>query len=82
MFIELVILLLCIFNLAASIIGYICLRDSGKIGSNKTNANFLIFNMVVSSMGILGSLFMMYNAVGSAPSAPKNIRMPNYPNVV
>lgn len=66
MFMELVILLISVFSLAVSIIGYLCLKNAGK--TNESNAKFLIFNMVVSSLAILGSAFMMYNA--KSPNTP------------
>lgn len=63
---ELVILLISVFSLAVSIIGYLCLKNAGKEKEN--NAKFLIFNMVVSSIAILGSAYAMYSGGRSSNS--------------
>lgn len=68
MFMELVILLISVFSLAVSIIGYLCLKNAGKTKEN--NAKFLIFNMVVSSLAILGSAWMMYNGTRKSSNMP------------
>ena len=68
MFSELVILLLSVFSLAVSIIGYLCLKNAGKTKEN--NAKFLIFSMVVTSLAILGSAWMMYNGTTKSSNTP------------
>lgn len=62
----LVILLLSVFNMAAAIIGYLCLKNAKKESGN--NAKFLIFNMVVSGLLILLSGFGIYSSTGGRNS--------------
>ena len=73
-----VILLLSIFNMAAAVIGYMCLKSAGK--EKETNAKFLIFNMVFSGLLILLSMFGIYSGFGGgksnmiSPNDPFNVR--------
>lgn len=62
------ILLISVFSLTVSIIGYLCLKNAGK--TNESNAKFLIFNMVVSCIAILGSAFALYNGKGGNSNSP------------
>ena len=62
----LVILFISVFNMAAAVIGYLCLKNAGK--EKGSNANFLIFNMVVSGLLILLSGFGIYSSTGGRNS--------------
>jgi hypothetical protein len=62
----LVILMLSVFNMAAAVIGYMCLKSAGKEKEN--NAKFLIFNMVVSGLLILLSGYGIYSSTGGRNS--------------
>jgi hypothetical protein len=62
----LVIFLLSVFNMAAAVIGYMCLRSAKR--ESGPNANFLIFNMVVSGLLILLSGFGIYSSTGGRNS--------------
>ena len=63
----LVILLLSVFNMAAAVIGYLCLKNAKKESGN--NAKFLIFNMVFSGLLILLSGFGIYSSTGGRKNA-------------
>lgn len=62
----LVILLISVFNMAAAVIGYMCLKSAGK--EKESNAKFLIFNMVVSGLLILLSGYGIYTGTGKVNS--------------
>jgi hypothetical protein len=72
----LVIFLLSVFNMAAAVIGYMCLRSAKR--ESGPNANFLIFNMVVSGLLILLSGFGIYSSMGGRKNSVVENLMTNF----